>query len=202
MKLIGIAGLARSGKDTAGYFLSSEFGMYKYAFAEPLKRMLKAVFGDNFHDGDREAIDPVSGISYRRLMQTLGTEWGRNQVHPQLWTNIVQEKWEWIKAGAPADVPFGVCKGMPEADVNVAPFKGLVITDVRFENEAQWIRDQGGTVLHIMRPGERPVGVEGHLSEGGVQRMAGDYAIVNGGSIDQLHLQLSTFSHSGWMEQP
>lgn len=202
MRLIGICGLARSGKDTAAYYLSMEMGLYKYAFAEPLKHMLKSVFGDHFHDGDREAIEPVSGVSFRKLMQTLGTEWGRNQVNPQLWTNLVQEKWEWIKAGAPRDLPRGVCKDLPQADAATAPYSGLVISDVRFENEAQWIRDQGGLVLHIHRPGPRPVGVDKHASEAGVARREGDYAIYNGGSLDSFYKELSIFIRSGVLEQP
>ena len=69
----------------------------------------------------------------RRLLQTIGTEWGRGCVHPDLWTCI-----------AMCDVGLALREG---ADI-------IVFDDVRFEEEAQAIRDSGGVVVHVFRTDE------------------------------------------------
>ena len=63
---------------------------------------------------------------------------------------------------------------------------GMVIADVRFENEATWVRAQGGRVLHIERPDN--VAVESHASEAGIEFKGeeGDLKIINGGSLEDL----------------
>lgn len=60
-----------------------------------------------------------------------------------------------------------------------------VNADVRFENEAQWIRDNGGVVVHIQRPGAATVSA--HASEAGVAIAEGDVLVVNDGSLDELY---------------
>ena len=60
----------------------------------------------------------------------------------------------------------------------------LIITDVRFENEADWIRKNGGHVIHLTR-GEAPA-VREHASEAGVTMGDGDYAYQNDGSLPDL----------------
>lgn len=173
MMLIGLAGLARSGKDTAASVLARELGLYRYAFADPIKRMLEQVFGNNFVDGDRERIEPISGVSYRKLMQTLGTEWGRN-IQPDLWTRVAKAKWEWISEAKPThDWLAGQSLGLP------MNFNGMVISDVRFDNEAEWIRSVGGIIVHVDRPSAQKVGLEGHASEQGLTMIHGDMVVEN-----------------------
>jgi len=69
-------------------------------------------------------------------MQTIGTEWGRNMIHPDIWVRA----WE---------------QSLPEdADV--------VVDDVRFPNEVAAIRRLGGDVIRICRDGHEP---GEHISE-------------------------------------
>ena len=172
MMLIGLAGVARSGKDTAADVLAMELGLYRHAFADPIKRMLEQVFGNNFVDGDRERIDPISGVSYRKLMQTLGTEWGRS-IQPDLWTRVAKAKWEWVKE---TDLACRMCEG--------SDWGGMVISDVRFDNEAEWIRSEGGIIVHIERDGVAPVGIEGHASEAGMTKIHGDLVVENNSTLE------------------
>ena len=72
-QLIGIAGRARSGKDTSANFLAQILGWDTYAFADPIKDTLTSVFGHLFRSGDREAPIEWLGKSPRQLMQTWGT---------------------------------------------------------------------------------------------------------------------------------
>ena len=187
MILIGLAGVARSGKDTAASVLATELGLYRHAFADPIKRMLEQVFGDNFVNGDRERIDPISGVSYRKLMQTLGTEWGR-ATHPALWTRVAKAKWEWVKEGCPVDYKKGITE-----NVMLGAFgdhAGMVISDVRFDNEAEWIRSEGGIIVHVDRPDTEKVGIEGHASEQVMSRLPFDLVVENKGSLEEFSMAL------------
>ena len=189
MMLIGLAGVARSGKDTAAEVLAKELGLYRYAFADPIKRMLEPVFGDNFVAGDRERIDPTSGVSYRRLMQTLGTEWGRN-IQPDLWTRVAKAKWEWVREGCPEPLPAVIPEGFTLFGGDTSLYRGMVISDVRFDNEAEWIRSEGGIIVHIERPDAEQVGLSGHASEAGLSKLPYDLVVKNDGSLKAYHARL------------
>lgn len=165
MKLIGLIGKARVGKDTVGDFLRACHSFQRYAFADPIKTMLKAAFPDiDFDGGDREAIIEWLGKSPRHLMQTLGTEWGREQVHPDLWVLLADRKIVEVR----------------ENGLNA----GLVVTDVRFRNEAELILARGGELWHVMRPGTTEVNdhVSEHADWTGVPRRM----LMNDGTLNTL----------------
>ena len=64
-------------------------------------------------------------------------------------------------------------------------WKSLAITDVRFENEAEWIRSTGGTIIHIVR---RDVtwNPDGHESERGIEINDADMILTNTGSLAEF----------------
>ena len=66
---------------------------------------------------------------------------------------------------------------------------GSVVTDdVRFPNEAAMIRDLGGELWRIERPG---ITYDGdHSSEGGLEDITPDQVIVNDGTIAQLKAKI------------
>ncbi len=173
MILIGLAGRAGSGKTTVANYLYDRHRFCPLAFANPIKHALMMMFDMTLHqlDGNtkEETIDWL-GRSPRYLMQTLGTEWGREMVHEDLWLmlatrNLQSCKKNWIEVFR--------CK----------PFMA-VYSDVRFENEAAWIRDRGGVVAHVVRDTGRS---SEHASEAGVELIDGDWRIDNDGSLDDLH---------------
>jgi hypothetical protein len=140
------------------------------SFAAPMKQMLEAAFpGVNFHSGDREAPIEWLGKSPRQLMQTLGTEWGREQVNPALWTLLAEHQIE-------------------NARQNHSP--GLVLSDVRFHNEADMILRNGGELWHIHRDGAADVG--DHASESADWSDYPRTVIGNNGTLDQLYSVLDT----------
>jgi len=85
--ILGFTGPARSGKDTAAemaivalYNIHKISRIEKYAFADPLKHAAAAMFGVDvklMYSDDKDQIDPFWGISYREMLQKLGTEGGR-----------------------------------------------------------------------------------------------------------------------------
>lgn len=174
--LIGIAGKARSGKDTAGRHLLDAYGFELMSFAAPIKRVVADLFGlDGRHlNGELKEVDlPGLNRSPRYLFQTLGTDWGRYCVHPDVWLFAADA---WLKRISDEYYRQG------------ERLYGAVFTDIRFENEAEWIRNKGGLVLHVERA-DAP-GVESHVSEQGINLDTRDIKISNNGSIDELHKKL------------
>lgn len=168
-KLIGLTGKARSGKDTVAKMLQDGRAVKLISFAEPIRDALRGMIGltdEHFHGSLKEV--PLGWIdkSPRQLMQTLGTQWGRELVDDQLWIKLAQKNiLNYLSLG-----------------VNV------VVTDVRFENEAKLIRDMGGFVWHVKRDGVQAVAA--HASEAGVEFFNGlDFALHNNSTLDELRLQ-------------
>lgn len=191
MILLAMYGRARSGKDTAADYLAQQLGLYKYAFAEPLKTMLKSVFGDHFHEGDRSGICPETGKSYREMMQTLGTEWGRELMTQDVWINLVQKKWEWVKGGSAFTTDLGTVGNVQlngRALVN-----GMILSDLRFDSEAEWVKSQGGIVIEITRGIDTLTpSVASHASEAGIRDDLADLLVVNHGTVEDLHKLLDS----------
>ena len=80
--LVGFTGKLGSGKDTAGEALV-KIGHTRFAFGDALKRMLKHGLGltqEQLHGTQAQKAEPIDWLDYevtpRRMMQTLGTEWG------------------------------------------------------------------------------------------------------------------------------
>lgn len=129
MTLIGIAGAKRSGKDTLANGLSMALGVPRESFAGPLREFVARITGMTLAqlEFDKElALDWLDGVTPRSMMQTVGTEWGRQMVHPDLWVRSLLAR---------------------------IPPQGAIISDVRFDNEASAILDRGGMVLRVLRPG-------------------------------------------------
>lgn len=172
--LIGITGLAGSGKSEVFRILEAEFGFTRVKFAGPLKNMLRTMLeGAGFCEDDRErmiegdlkeVVIPELGVTPRHLMVTLGTEWGRDLVHPEIWTRL------WAM----------------EADRHVR----VAADDTRFPNEVDLIRARGGQIWRIERPGL----VAGtHRSETFVPKA--DVTIYNTGSLADLRNNVKLALH-------
>lgn len=171
--LIGLHGLARTGKDTAASYLVTQFALYSYAFADPIKAAIFHLFNltqEHIEGNLKEVLLPGIGKSPRQLMQLLGTEWGREQVHPELWLLLAAQ-----------NIAY-------QQEVDQNHYNGVVIRDVRFENEADWIRRQGGRVVHILRPNAQAVSA--HSSESGIAIHDNDFVIHNEGTIEDFQQQL------------
>jgi len=137
---VGILGFIGSGKGTVGDILS-DIGFEKISFASHLKDVTSVMFGwdRNLLEGDtnesrefREEVDPFWSDKLERkftprlALQLMGTEVGRNVFGANFWIHSLENK---IK------------------DVS----KHYVVTDVRFQNEIDWIRKQKGILIEIRR---------------------------------------------------
>ena len=164
--LIGIAGRARSGKDTVANFIVAAIGGYRYSFADPIRAMLAPLgvdMSDPYWQARKEEPIPALGVSPRRMMQTLGTEWGRQLINPDLWLIMAHQR---LLQNGP----------------------GMIIPDVRFDNEAAWIRKHGGRIIHVIRPETKAV--EAHASEDGIEMQDTDARLFNSGTLEELQLSV------------
>lgn len=143
MKLIGLCSWAPgSGKTTVADIISRQHPdrlVLRPSFAGPLRNMLRGLLVEAGYK-HAEAVDALTCYKHlplellsgaptpRELLRTLGTEWGRQLVHPNIWVGIMDRK---IQAAGPDDV--------------------VIIDDVRFPDEFALIRRLGGTVAAIRR---------------------------------------------------
>lgn len=133
-RIIGLVGTAGSGKSTVSEALKTHHGFLIEPFAKPLKEMLLALgvpyaslYGTT---AEKEApLAQFCGKSGRELAQTLGTEWGRSHDH-DFWVQVWKSRIERTNYDIVAD-------------------------DVRFLNEAAAIKDLGGEIWKVERPGTR-----------------------------------------------
>lgn len=169
--IIGIAGPLGAGKSTAASELQKAFGGLRLPFAGPLKAMIEALGVAPRHlygttEDKAEPLDLFGGKSARHAMQTLGTEWGREQFGPDFWCRA------W---GAQAD-------RMAVADI-------IVADDVRFTSEYDAIRARGGLVIQIIRSLDDLNQTPSHPSEA-FQLIPYDIRIINDGTRRQLAAKL------------
>lgn len=166
--LIGLTGRARSGKSTAAEHLVGTYLLEHYAFADPLRDGLMAIFNLDPSDfeGDRKE-QPLAWLdrSPRQLMQSMGTEWARNTVHPDVWVKLAEQNLDYMTKALGAVL-------------------GFVVSDVRFENEAELIRRRGGTIVHISRADAQAVNP--HVSEAGVAGNKDDLLMLNNGTVEEF----------------
>jgi len=169
--IVGLTGRARSGKSTAANIISKAYGITEIAFADPLKEAAIHMFGitrDMAYgvNYNREEVVQPWGISVRTMLQKLGTECARMVFQDDFWT-------------VRADI---------EVESNPMYFDGFILTDVRFDNEAKWVADRGGVVIHL----HRTVGGIGneHASEKGVSGSLIDHHVPNEGTVADLEILL------------
>lgn len=167
LQLIGISGHAGVGKDTVAQYLAEKYeNVYGEAFANPLKRACAAAFGlplEHFHDREMKEQESIWGPSPRKIAQFVGTEMFRQKINDLYGESRVWKHWielmEMRLTGQ--SIP-------PEGEGFYSPGDTVIITDVRFQDEADWIQRNGGILLTIQRDGyEGKVGFQGHASEAG-----------------------------------
>lgn len=138
--IIGCIGFAGSGKGTAADYLVEKKGFTKLAFADAVKDATAAIFGwqRSLLEGDtpesrewREQKDEWwsektgKDITPRNILQMMGTEIGRDMIHPDIWILALQKR--------------------------IGMYQNVVISDVRFPNEMKFIQSLGGFIVRVKR---------------------------------------------------
>lgn len=168
--LLAVCGRKGHGKDTVGALLAAELGLRSDSFAAPIKAAARDWFGlseeqVNGTIEQKETLDPRWDRTPREIMQLLGTEVGR-AIHADVWARAAverhraQERW----------------------------WAGTVITDCRFPNEARIVREAGGVLVYVVRPGVGENAFSAHASEREIEAIGAtaDHRIDNDGDLDDL----------------
>lgn len=159
INLIGLAGKMASGKTTASKVLEKEYGFRRRAYADPLKETAMSLFelsaNQVYELADKNIVDPRYNKTPREIMQLFGTECVRNHIHPDFWVM----KMQWF--------------------ISKNATMRIVVDDVRFDNEADLIRNLGGVIIHMTREEDPFKGTKAseHISENSIFMKFEDFSI-------------------------
>lgn len=202
-RIIGLTGLEGAGKDSVAIVLNKHHLAFPIAFADALRTEVADAYGVHIHELTCRAtkeqpseqlalwrcldgafmqaiiatlpdVDPAAPQSPRQIMRWWGTEYRRAQ-DPQYWIKAMRERLDWAH-------------GIP------LPATALVITDVRFANEADLVRELGGQIWRVHRP-DHSVDSD-HVSTVSGKEFAPDQTVINAG--DLADLDRSTLHH--WLQ--
>jgi hypothetical protein len=169
--IVGVSGYARAGKDTLANVLVGRHGFERKAFADFLRDALYVLNPYLAPGVDLQSVVDLHGWDYaktqgpidqhkevRRLLQVMGTEVGRKMLGEDVWVNALFNSLE--------------------------PTGNYVISDVRFPNEYEAIKEVGGFVVRVERPGTQPVNA--HPSETALDDHEFDMLFSNDRGLDDL----------------
>lgn len=186
--IVGLVGKKGSGKDTVAAYLMKEYEFQRKAFADPLKKSVAALLDIPFSEIDKLKLDqdihitlhrnytinfsdkpkvtheqsiPITSFSFREFLQRYGTESHRDIFGPDFWVDQT--------------LPVG---GYYQS-------RKIVITDCRFNNEADRIKSLGGKVVLVTRPELKAT--DEHQSEKELESIVPNHILKNNGSIEDLY---------------
>jgi len=166
---IAFVGAKQSGKDTAANFLVSKLGYTRLAFADRLKELLYEANPMVTKSGYRlrGIVDQVgwddakeSYPEVRQALQRVGLAC-RIHIGDTVWVDIVAEQVRDLRAEG----------------------KAVVLTDVRFPNEVEMVRELGGALVRVIRHGQE-LGTDDHISETALADVPVDDELWNPGKMD------------------
>jgi hypothetical protein len=107
-------------------------------------------------------------MTAREFLQKLGTDALREGLHRDVWVNALFADYKKIEYG----------------DDEQGDYPNWIVTDTRYVNEAKAIKDKGGIIIRIDRPGVKPI--NNHMSEVGLDDWKFDYKLVNNSDVYDL----------------
>lgn len=170
IKVIGFVGKMYSGKTTGAKYLVETQQYTRLRVADGLKKMLKDGLGidEEYIDGNKknEPCEELCGATCRHGMITLGTDWGRDLIHPNLWVKRLDTQMREL-----------IYRGHGK----------FVIDDIRFLNEAKWLKALNmssmipfdARLIKVLRKDRGEVSVEQHRSEIEQDDIIADATIYN-----------------------
>jgi hypothetical protein len=127
-RIIGLCGFKRSGKTAVAERLMVT-GVRRMSMAQPIRDMLVAGgVSPEYLTERKEDVIPEYGVTGRHMLQTLGTQWGRNLINADIWVKLMEKK------------------------IDLVDDSVIVIDDIRFPNEVEMVYRMRGYMFRINRP--------------------------------------------------
>jgi hypothetical protein len=174
--IIGVTGKKHHGKTTIGNHLADKYDFRHCPFADPMKEAVAALWGITRKEVDDYKEEPgeiplvevhitisdkyVYTYTWREHLQRFGTNMGRRVLGEEIWIDQLFEGQNWSDGDH------------------------IVISDVRFDNEAEALKRVGGWIIQVVRPDL--VDDDEHESEDGIDPDNIDYVIINDDSLEHL----------------
>lgn len=199
--IISITGKIGSGKDTVAQIIQECTPYHKWEiqkWAGKLKTIAEIISGipkEKFEDQDFKYTNlpkcwdrqvqsgrykTTQSMTVRDLLQLLGTEAMRNGLHTNVWVNALMSDY------TPTHYAVGALE--TELSEKSAVYPNWIITDTRFPNELDAVRDQKGITIKVHRPGRKTDEKQAqHASEVALDHVTDwDYVISNDGDLSDL----------------
>lgn len=208
--LIGITGKAGAGKDTVGDIIADKLGFYTYSFASPIYDLVQEWLSlDPFYFSRENKekdfcfrvqdlpnlgfLDQLIYYKFKHAGVTteqafdVSSEIGRLLCEGREYTSGCEVVCFNIRETLQVVGTEGF-RNIIKDDfwVSIAPCVNVVIRDIRFDNEAEFIRNNGGKVISVVRDNQDIPNSE-HASEGGISESLIDIKIHNNGSKEELY---------------
>ncbi len=171
MKLIALTGKMGVGKSTAiEHFKTLLASTANVKFAQPLYDIQEFVYERISGAYQR----PEAFVKDRKLLQWIGTEWGRDTISNSLWIDLWKHNVNFVKA-----------------------YKKMVTCDdCRFDNEAEAVKSMGGIIIKIVSNKtenriDTTSGIVQHKSEQGVDEKFVDFTVDNSYTVEEFKVKLT-----------
>lgn len=230
-ELIGLSGLARSGKDTAAQHLIDAAGFVQYSFARPIKDVFDELhgWGHEQREGKKKETVGQFAFSRSRIYEIMEDMFGEYLEEKGIITMDLAEQWVEILKEKGALITTNEDKGrhiavysprqayqwfgtelmrnnvaqefwIDQARIFCDKNLRVVVADVRFDNEADFIHERHGLLIKIERPGVEGA-VNAHKSEAGVDPKKVDAIVINDGTLEKFKANVG-WVYQSYSEQP
>ena len=215
--IVGITGKIGHGKDTVGQMLGDTSTQLWYIkkFAYKLKKIASILTGipeEKFEDQEFKKedlgrewwtkeydshngfdIERSYGMTAREFLQRLGTDGLRNHLHPNTWVNALFADYKAAtKMAIYSQNPRSAGVLIEEREIPPT-YPNWIITDVRFPNEAQAIKEREGLIIRVVRNSVAADKVNLHPSETALDDYKVDQIITNDGTLEELLVKVKEF---------
>lgn len=165
--ILGLVGRKQTGKSVIAQYLKEKYGFKEFAFADSLKQMLLRAGICTYEELYVEKTE-----FSRSMLQKVGTDIFRNQVDKNFWIYRLAPELNPMRVAYCLNYDGGSC----------------VISDIRFLNEAEYIKSIGGTLIRVVRKLDA---IDEHPSETEQDDISVDYKILNKGTIEDLYVSVN-----------